>query len=161
MPVRFSALRAGRPLPRGRFLVGLSRPQGHIADGRIRSTEKSNDLIRIRSRDHPACSIVRQPTPYFLHLIFSRWLRRLSSRIRNCFHLQDRGDTKLTACLAYLRLSRWMLHGLPKRRWNSTRPQDSTLTRHIQPVQSTHTWGYFTKHACYEHEHTALSGAAI
>jgi hypothetical protein len=37
-------------------------PQGHSAAGRIRSIEKSNDLIRIRSRDLPACSIVLQPT---------------------------------------------------------------------------------------------------
>jgi hypothetical protein len=41
----------------------LSQPQGHSAAGRIRirSTEKSNDLIGIRTRDLPACSIVPQP----------------------------------------------------------------------------------------------------
>jgi hypothetical protein len=63
MAVRLSALRAGRPLPPGRFLVlivGLSRPHGHSAAGRIRPIEKSND-IEIRTRDHPACSIVPQP----------------------------------------------------------------------------------------------------
>jgi hypothetical protein len=45
MAVRLSALRAGRPLPPGRFLVlisvkRLSRPQGHSAAGRITSIEK-------------------------------------------------------------------------------------------------------------------------
>jgi hypothetical protein len=30
--------------------------------GKIRSNENSNDLIRIRTYDLPACSIVRQPT---------------------------------------------------------------------------------------------------
>jgi hypothetical protein len=35
-----------------------SRPQGHSAAGRIRSVEKSNDLIGARTRDLPACSVV-------------------------------------------------------------------------------------------------------
>jgi hypothetical protein len=35
---------------------------GHRAAGRIRSIEKSNDLIRNRNRDLPACSMVPQPT---------------------------------------------------------------------------------------------------
>jgi hypothetical protein len=66
MAVR-SALRAGRPLLPGRFLVlisvkKLSRPQGHIAAGRIRSTEKSSDLNGNRTRDLPACSIVPEST---------------------------------------------------------------------------------------------------
>jgi hypothetical protein len=67
MAVRLSALRAGRPLPPGRFLVlisvkSLSRPQDHNAAGRIRSVEKSSDLIGNRTRDIPACSVVTQPT---------------------------------------------------------------------------------------------------
>jgi hypothetical protein len=50
MAVRLSALRAGRPLtprkiPGTHFCYRLSRPQGHSAAGRIRSIEKSNDLI--------------------------------------------------------------------------------------------------------------------
>jgi hypothetical protein len=36
--------------------------QGHSAAGRIRSVEKSNDLIGIWTRDFPACSIVPLPT---------------------------------------------------------------------------------------------------
>jgi hypothetical protein len=54
MAVKLWALRANRPLPSGRFLVLISvwgwvRPQGHSAAGRIRSIEKSNDLIWIRT----------------------------------------------------------------------------------------------------------------
>jgi hypothetical protein len=40
----------------------MSRSQGHSAAGRIRSTEKSNDLIGNRTRDLPARAIVPQPT---------------------------------------------------------------------------------------------------
>jgi hypothetical protein len=43
------------------FCQRLSRPQGHSADGRIRSTEKSND-IENRTGNLPACSTVPQPT---------------------------------------------------------------------------------------------------
>jgi hypothetical protein len=61
-----AALRAGRCLPPGTFLVlisvkCLSRPQGHIAAGRIMSIEKSNDFIGIRTHDLPSCNIVLQP----------------------------------------------------------------------------------------------------
>jgi hypothetical protein len=67
MAVKMSALQAGRPLPRERFLVlisvkRLSRTQGHSTAGRVRSTEKSNDLIGNRTRDIPTCGIVPQPT---------------------------------------------------------------------------------------------------
>jgi hypothetical protein len=66
MAVRLSALRAGRALPPGIFLVlisvkRLSRPQGHSAAGRIRSIEKIH-IIETRTRDLLACSIVPQPT---------------------------------------------------------------------------------------------------
>jgi hypothetical protein len=58
---------ASRPLTPGRFLVlisvkRLSRPQGHRATGRIRSIEKSSDLIGNRTRDRSACSILREPS---------------------------------------------------------------------------------------------------
>jgi hypothetical protein len=68
----WTALRAGalyppRKIPGTHFSQRLSGPQGHSAAGRIRSIEKSNDLIGIRSRDLPACSIVPQPTtPHYL-----------------------------------------------------------------------------------------------
>jgi hypothetical protein len=61
MAVRLSALRAGRSLLPGRFLV-LSRPQGYSAAGRIRLIKKSNDLFGNRTRDLLACSIVPQPS---------------------------------------------------------------------------------------------------
>jgi hypothetical protein len=48
--------------PGTHFCERLSRPQGHDAAGRIRSNEKSNDLLGNRTRDLPACSIVHQPT---------------------------------------------------------------------------------------------------
>jgi hypothetical protein len=67
MAVRLSALCAGRPLHPGRFLVLISvkgwvDPQAYSAAERIRSIEKSNDLIANQTRDHPASSIVPQPT---------------------------------------------------------------------------------------------------
>jgi hypothetical protein len=40
----------------------MSRSQGHSGAGRIRSIEKSSDLIEDRTRDSLACNIVRQPT---------------------------------------------------------------------------------------------------
>jgi hypothetical protein len=64
--VRLSALRAGRPLPPGRFLVlisvRLSRPQGHSAAGRIGSIKKYNDIFGNRSRDLPACASTNYAT---------------------------------------------------------------------------------------------------
>jgi hypothetical protein len=65
MAARLSALRAGRPLsprkiPGTNFCQRVSRPQGHSAAGRIRSTEKYTGFIGIRTRDLPARSIVPQ-----------------------------------------------------------------------------------------------------
>jgi hypothetical protein len=51
-----------KKIPGTHFCYRLSRPQGHSAAGRIRSIEKSNDLIASRTRDLPACSTVPQPT---------------------------------------------------------------------------------------------------
>jgi hypothetical protein len=66
MAVMLLALRAGRSLPAGKipgthFYQRLSRPDGHNAAGRIRSNEKSNNLIETRTLDLPAC-IMPQPT---------------------------------------------------------------------------------------------------
>jgi hypothetical protein len=44
-------------------------PQGHSAAGSIRSIEKSNDLIGNRTRDLPACSIVPQPSTFYLTIV--------------------------------------------------------------------------------------------
>jgi hypothetical protein len=67
MAVRLSAIRAGRPLSPGRFLIFISvrnwvDPQGHSAAGRIRSIEKSSDLIGEWNPRLLACSVVPQPT---------------------------------------------------------------------------------------------------
>jgi hypothetical protein len=51
-----------RKIPGTHFCYRLSRPQGCSAAGRIRSSEKSNDLNGIRTRDLPVCSVVPQPT---------------------------------------------------------------------------------------------------
>jgi hypothetical protein len=49
-----------RKIPGTHFCYRQSRPQGHIAAGRIRSVEKIH-LIWTRNRDFPACSTVPQP----------------------------------------------------------------------------------------------------
>jgi hypothetical protein len=49
-------------IPGTHFCYRLIRPQGHSAAGKIRSTEKSKDLIGNLTRDLPACGIVSQPT---------------------------------------------------------------------------------------------------
>jgi hypothetical protein len=51
-----------RKIPGTHFCYRLSQPQGHSAAGRVRSIEKSNDLIGNGTRDLPACRIVPQPT---------------------------------------------------------------------------------------------------
>jgi hypothetical protein len=61
MAVRLSVLRAGRPLPPERFMVLISvrrqsQPQSHSQAGRIRSIEKSNDLIGNSTHDLPSSS---------------------------------------------------------------------------------------------------------
>jgi hypothetical protein len=52
MAVVMSALRVGRPLPPGRFLVLDHRPIARLG----------TDLIGNRTRDLPACGIMPQPT---------------------------------------------------------------------------------------------------
>jgi hypothetical protein len=53
--------------------------------GRIRLNEKSNNLIRIRTPDLPACSIVPQPTTlpraliYYYYYYYSLLLHKLSA----------------------------------------------------------------------------------
>jgi hypothetical protein len=67
MAARLPSLRAGRPVPPRKipgihFFQKLSPSQGHITAGRIRSIERSNYLVGIRTRDLPVCSTVSQPT---------------------------------------------------------------------------------------------------
>jgi hypothetical protein len=64
MAVRL-ALRAGRSIlrtkiPGTHICQRLGRPQRHSVAGRITSILKQNYLKGIRTRDIPACSIVRQ-----------------------------------------------------------------------------------------------------
>jgi hypothetical protein len=61
MAVR-SVSRAGLPLPTRKIPSTHFRPQSHSTAGRLRSIEKSNDLIGNRTRDLPACSRVPQQT---------------------------------------------------------------------------------------------------
>jgi hypothetical protein len=51
-----------RTIPGTHFCYSLSRSHGHSTAGRMRSNEKSNDLIGNRTRDLPACSVVPQST---------------------------------------------------------------------------------------------------
>jgi hypothetical protein len=66
MAVSLSALRAGRPLPPQEeswysFVFEAESTQGKSALERLGKLKKSNELIRTRTRDLPACSIVPQP----------------------------------------------------------------------------------------------------
>jgi hypothetical protein len=101
MAVKLSALCAGRPpfpppprkIPGTHFCQRLSGPQGHSASGRIRSIEKSNNLIGNRTRDLPVCNIELQPTtlpraPTFTH----KWAKSVGALympkthfVINCF----------------------------------------------------------------------------
>jgi hypothetical protein len=91
MAVRLSDLRAGHPLsprkiPGTHFCKRLSFPQGHSATGRIRSIEKSNDLIGNRTHDLTACSVVPQRNtlpraPFNTQYLFNKFtLSLLSNR---------------------------------------------------------------------------------
>jgi hypothetical protein len=70
MVVRLAALRAGRPLP----LRIYPRATVRLEElGKLR--KKINDLIGIRSRDLPACSIVPQPRLLFspCEVVIQEW----------------------------------------------------------------------------------------
>jgi hypothetical protein len=67
MTVRLPALRADRNLPPGGFFLlisnrGLVDPRTIVRLEVLGQLKKTNDLIGIRTRDLPACSIVPQPT---------------------------------------------------------------------------------------------------
>jgi hypothetical protein len=67
MAVRLSALRAGLPLPPGRFLVLISVRDRVDPSAIVRlealSQLKKIHLIGTRTRDLPVCSTVPQPLP--------------------------------------------------------------------------------------------------
>jgi hypothetical protein len=97
--VRLSALGASRSspprnIPGTHFCQRLSRHRGHSAVEKIRSTEKSNDLIGTWIHDLPACSTVPQPT-MLLHAPLNREytlmniLKALDSIISMCRLQQD------------------------------------------------------------------------
>ena len=65
--VRLSAPRTGRLYIPGyirgyHFCLRLSQPQDRSAAGTIMSMKNSNNTVGNRTRDHPACSAVPQPT---------------------------------------------------------------------------------------------------
>jgi hypothetical protein len=69
------------------FCYRLSRPQGRSAAERIRSIEKSNDIVRNRTRDFSACSIVFQPFNISLPT-FRRRILPTYSRLTNKLNKQ-------------------------------------------------------------------------
>jgi hypothetical protein len=69
MAVRLSTLRAGRPLPPGRFLVIISvrgrvDPRDIVGLEGLGNINKSNDLIGNRTPDLLACSMMPQQVLY-------------------------------------------------------------------------------------------------
>jgi hypothetical protein len=58
-----------RKIPGTNFCQRLSRPQGHSAAERIRSIEKTNELIRNRTQNLSACSVMPKPTTLLRVLI--------------------------------------------------------------------------------------------
>ena len=65
--VRLSVLRTGRLYPPGsipgaHFCYRLSQPQDHGAAGMVMSIKNENNIIRNRTRDLSACSVLPKPT---------------------------------------------------------------------------------------------------
>jgi hypothetical protein len=58
----YRSLFTPRKIPGTHFCERLSLSQGLSAAGRIRSIDKSNDLIANRTCDLPACGLMSQPT---------------------------------------------------------------------------------------------------
>jgi hypothetical protein len=79
---------APRKFPCIHFCYRLSWPQGRSAGGRIRSIEKSSDLIGNRINDLPACSVVPQPTtlPRYGTSVFINFLTSVKLVSFLCFH---------------------------------------------------------------------------
>jgi hypothetical protein len=81
-----------RKIPGTHFCLRLSRPHGHSVVGRIKSIEKSSDLIGNKTRDLPACSIVPQTTTLLrvpvITSVFCIYVRfAMSTKHLTCFIL--------------------------------------------------------------------------
>jgi hypothetical protein len=57
-------------IPGAHCCLRLSQPQGHSATGRIMSSKNSNDTIRNRTCDLPACNVEHQPSVHHMPLLF-------------------------------------------------------------------------------------------
>jgi hypothetical protein len=87
MAVRLSALRAGRYLLPGRFLVLISvrdwvDPRGHSSTGMIRSIKQSNALIGNRTRDLAACSSAWTKYHMYCGAEWSKWGGRTKETLK-------------------------------------------------------------------------------
>jgi hypothetical protein len=99
MTVRLSALRAGCPLPSGKFLVLISLRD--LVDPRVivrlkgsGQFQKSNNVIWNRTRHLSACSIVPQPTT--LHVLPVTGSHFILSRLHLHFINFDLSSDKFT-----------------------------------------------------------------
>jgi hypothetical protein len=103
MAVRLSVLCTAhllppRKIPGTHFCQGLSQPHGHSAAGRIRSIDKSNGLIRNRTHDLPACSIMPKKSVivliYHCHELLD--LLYVINNLSKCVTVEQKDSTLVT-----------------------------------------------------------------
>jgi hypothetical protein len=142
MAVRLSSLRAGCPLPRGRFLVlicvwGWVDPRAIMRLEGLGQLKKSSDLIGIRNRDLTACSIMPQPTTLPRVDIKLNKIRYISSALQHSTqqaeakatrstHLKVRKLTTTSSLIYWYEI--WVIEGSD---WGS-RTDDSQIIRWTQ-----------------------------